>query len=47
MGPDMVILFEPLIDDGLGLAGGAKSFSVENLLAKGSVEALVVAVLPG
>ena len=47
MGPDMVILFEPLIDDGLGLAGGAKPFSVENLCAKGSVEALVVAVLPG
>ena len=46
MGPDMVILFEPLIDDSLGLAGGAKPFSVENLPAKGSVEALVVAVLP-
>ena len=46
MGPDMVILFEPLIDDSLGLAGGAKPFSVENLSAKGSVEALIVAVLP-
>ena len=46
MGPDMVVLFEPLVDHGLGLAGGAKPFSVENLSAKGSVEALIVAVLP-
>jgi hypothetical protein len=46
MEPDMVILFEPLIDDSLSLAGGAKPFSVEYLPAKGSVEALVVAVLP-
>ena len=46
MGPDTVILFDPLSDDSLGLAGGAKTFSVENLSAKGSVEALVVAVLP-
>gem|GEM_PF-3652721 len=38
MGPDMIILFEPLIDDSLNLAGGAKPFSVENLSAKGSVE---------
>ncbi len=45
-GAGMVILFEPLIDDGLGLAGGAKPFGVENLSAKGSVEALIVAVLP-
>ena len=43
----MIVLFEPLIDDSWGLAGGAKPFSVENLSAKGSVEALVVAVLPG
>ena len=47
MGPDMVILFEPLIDDGLGLTGGAKPFSVEHLFTEGSVEALVVAVFPG
>jgi len=46
MWPDMVILFDPLIDDSLGLAGGAKPFGVENLCAKGSVEALVVAVRP-
>jgi hypothetical protein len=46
MRTDVVVLFEPLIDDGLGLAGGAKPVSVENLCAKGCVEALVVAVLP-
>jgi len=33
MRPDMVVLFEPLIDDSLGLAGVAKPFSVENLSA--------------
>ena len=37
MRPDMVILFEPLIDESLGLTGGAKPFCVENLSAKGSV----------
>jgi len=26
MWPDMVILFNPLIDDSLGLAGGAKPY---------------------
>ena len=46
MRSDMIVLFEPLIDDSLGLAGGAKPFGFENLSAMGSVEALVVAVLP-
>ncbi len=43
----MVILFEPLIDDSLGLTGGAKPFSVEHLSAKCSVDALVIAVFLG
>ena len=47
MGPDRFILFEPLIDDGLALASGAKRFRVENLSAKGPIETLVVAVLLG
>jgi hypothetical protein len=47
MGPDMVILVEPWIDDSLGLAGGAKPFSVERLSAKSSIKALVIAVVPG
>jgi hypothetical protein len=46
MGTDMIVLFEPLIDDGLGLVGCAKPFGVEHLSRKGSVEALVAAVLP-
>ena len=46
MRPDMIVLLKPLIDDSLGLADGAKPFGVENLSAKGSVEALVVTVLP-
>jgi len=46
MRPDMIVLFEPLIDDSLGLADSAKPFGVENLSTKGSVEALIVAVLP-
>jgi len=47
MRPDMVVLFEPLIDDGLGLSGCAKPFGIENFSAKRAVEALIVSVLPG
>jgi hypothetical protein len=38
--PDMVILFEPFIDDSLCPASGSNTFSVEDLSAKGSVKAL-------
>ena len=46
MRPDLIVLFEPLIDDGLSLAGCPKPFGVENFSAKRSVEALVITVLP-
>jgi hypothetical protein len=45
MTTDLVILFEPLVDDGLGLASGCKPFCVENFSAKRSVEVLVISVL--
>ena len=47
MRPDRFILFEPLTDDGLGLASGAKRSRVENLSAKCSAETHVVAFFPG
>ncbi len=46
MRPDLIVLFEPLIDDGLSLAGSAKPFSVEKLSAERSIEALIVTILP-
>ena len=46
MRPDLVILFEPLIDDGLRLAGCAKPFGVQNFEAKFSFEALLIPVRP-
>jgi hypothetical protein len=46
MRPDFVILFEPLIDDGLSLTCCAKPFSVENFSAKRSIEAFVISVRP-
>ena len=47
MWPDLIVLFDPLIDDGLGLTGCAKPFGVENFSAESAVEALVISVLPG
>ena len=47
MRPDMVVLFKPLIDDSLGLSGCCKPFSVEHFTTQRSVEAFVIAVLPG
>ena len=46
MGSDLVVLFELEIDGCLGLSGRLEPFRVEDLLAQGSVEALVVSVLP-
>jgi hypothetical protein len=46
MRPDLIVLFEPLIDDGLCLAGCAKPFGIENFSAKRAVEAFIVSVLP-
>jgi hypothetical protein len=47
MRPDLVILFEPLIDHGLSLAGCAKPFGVESFSAEGAVEALIIPIFPG
>ena len=46
MRPDFVILFEPLIDDGLSVAGCTKPFGIENFSAERSVEAFVISVRP-
>ena len=46
MWPDMVVLAQPLIDDGLSLPGGGEPFGVQDLPTQGAIEAFVVAVLP-
>lgn len=46
MWPDVVVLSEPLIDDGLRLSGCREPFGVEHFATKRSVEALIVSVLP-
>jgi hypothetical protein len=46
MGPDVVVLFESLIDDALGLSCCYKPFGVEDFTTQGSVEALIVSVQP-
>jgi hypothetical protein len=43
----VVVLPEPPVDDDLGLFGRVEPLGIENLPTKGSVEALVIAVLPG
>src|SRR6516225_7831402 len=45
--PDRVVVAPPALDDDLGLAESVEDFAVEQLVAKASVEALDVAVLPG
>ena len=47
MRADVIVLPEPLIDDDLGLLGRREPLGVENLVPERSIEALVVAVLPG
>ena len=47
MGPDVVILFEPLINDCLGLSGCCEPFGVEDFASQSFVEAFIVSVLPG
>ena len=46
MRPDLIVLFEPLIDHGLSLSGCAKPFGIENFSTKRAVEALIVSVRP-
>ena len=46
MRPDVVVLFEPLVDHGLGLSCCCKPFCVEDFATQCSVKALIVSVLP-
>jgi hypothetical protein len=46
MRPDVVVLFEPLIDDGLCLSCCCEPFGVENFTTQCSVEAFIVSILP-
>jgi len=43
----MIVLREPYVDSGLCLFGGVEPLSVQDLMAKRSVEPFVVSVLPG
>ena len=42
----MIVLLEPLIDDGSGLLDARKPFRIEDFSAQRSVEALVISILP-
>ena len=46
MRPNRVVVASPALDDDLGLAQSVEDLAVEQLIAKASVEALDVAVLP-
>ena len=43
----VIVLSEPVVDDDLSLLRRREPLGVENLVAKDSVEAFVVSVLPG
>ncbi len=47
MRSDEVVLFEPLVDDGLGMPGCCKPLGVEYFTTQSSIKALFVSVLPG
>ena len=46
MRSDIVVLFEPFVDDGLRLFQGRKPLGIQHLSSEHSVEALVITVLP-
>lgn len=46
MWPDMVVLAQPLIDDGLSLPSDGEPFGVQDFPAQDAVEAFVIAILP-
>ena len=46
MRADTVVLFEPSIDDDLGLFGGVEPFCVQDFAAQSTIEPLILAVLP-
>jgi len=45
MRPYVIVLFEPHVDDDLSLIDVREPFSIENFMAQGSIEALIVAIL--
>ena len=47
MRSDEVVLFEPLVDDGLGMPGCCKPLDVEYFTTQSSIKALFVSVLLG
>ena len=46
MWTEVIVLFEALVDDDLCQLSRCEPFCIEHLAAKGSVEPLVVSVLP-
>ena len=46
MWTEVIVLFEPLVDDDLCLLSRREPFCIKHLAAKGSVEAFAVSVLP-
>jgi len=46
MWTEVIVVFEPVIDNDLCLLGRREPFCIEHLAAKVSVEAFVVSVLP-
>ena len=46
MRSDMVVLAEPLVDDGLGLRCRGEPFGVQYFPVQGAIEAFVIAILP-
>jgi len=46
MWADAVVLFDPGIDDDLGLLGGVEPFRVQDFTAQSAIEPFVVAILP-
>ena len=46
MWTEVIVVFEPVVDDDLCLPGRREPLCIEHLAAKGSVEAFVVSVLP-
>ena len=47
MWSDVVVLFEPFVDDGLRLLEGREPLGIEDLASERSVKSFVVSVLPG
>ena len=46
MWTEVIVVFEPVVDDDLCLPGRRVPFCIEHLAAKGSVEAIVLSGLP-